>query len=351
MSKASEVISRLGNQRYVGPAASGDPELGLLRYLPGTWQNSERFANRGWNMIALPFSIQSSSDRGDRRDYRVLANQYNETLFLKEADKGVPNRGVIRDIDANLDQTLIALDYEQFIRQIRSADSPISGKAKENVAAAIHHEPGLWLQILNHHKLGANIARLGTIPHGNSLLALGTAEELGENPTITIPEVNPFPFLTATQVPLDQDPLAGYLEPYSAFVAPNNTFFPNNLDLRNLHGLLQAGTPVNIKSGIKYSVSTNIETGGIVNIPFIVDQADTVQMDSTFWIYELHEMDQNHQPVMVMQYLQVVMLDFFEKFDGSGKIRWPHVSLNTMVRTSTDASDGQEMMRRIMSAD
>ena len=349
MSKNSDVLSNLGTQRYIESATSGDPDLGLLRYLPGTWQNSERFADRGWNMIALPFSDPNSPDGGDPRDYCVLSNQYNETLLLKEADKGVPNRGVIRDVDTNLDQILIALDYEQFIRQIKSEDSPVSGKAKEAEAAPIHHEPGLWLQILNHHQPGANIARLGTIPHGNSLLALGTADELGENPSVTIPEVNPFPFLSATQVPLDQEPLAGYLQPYDAFVAPNNTFFPPNLDLRNLHGLLQASTPANIKSGIKYTVSTNIETGGIANIPFIVDQADAAQMDSTFWVYELDELGEDNQPVMVMQYMQVVMLDFFDKRDGSGKIRWPHVSLNTMVRTSTSASDGQKEMRRNMS--
>lgn len=346
--KAEDLMKNLGGDRYVGSASTDDPELGDLQYLPGAWQNSDRFLDRGWNMIALPFSVQGGTDGADPRDYRVLANQYNETLLLKEADKGVPNRGVIRDIDANLDQTLIALDYEQFIKQVDSQDSPVSGKAKEGKPVPIHHEPGLWLQMLNHHQPGANIARLGSIPHGNSLLALGTAELLGDNPVVTIPEVNPFPFLTATQVPLDQEPLDRYLEPYNDFVAPNNTFFPNNLDLRNLHGLLQASTPTNIKSGIRYTVDTQIETGGIVNIPFIVDQADTAEMRSTFWVYELDELDDYNKPVMVMQYMQVVMLDFFNKFDGSGKIRWPHVSLNTMVRTSSSAAEGQQMMRSIM---
>ena len=347
--KADELMKSLNGQRQVSSAQSGDPELGLLRYLPGTWQNSDRFTDRGWNMIALPFS-RSDVSGGDSNDYRVLANQYNETLLLKEADKGVPNRGVIRDVDANLDQTIIALDYEQFIRQTDSADNPVSGKAKEQEQVAIHHEPGLWLHILDHHQPGANIARLGTIPHGNSLLALGTAEEFGENSSVVIPEINPFPFLTATQVPLDQEPLDRYLEPYSAFVAPNNTFFPNGLDLRNLHGLLQASTPANIKSGIRYTVSTSISSGGLVNIPFIVDQADAVQMDSTFWVYELDETDAQGQPVMVMQYMQVVMLDFFQRFDGGGKIRWPHVSLNTLVRTSVSADEGQKMMMDSMSS-
>ncbi|OED43123.1 hypothetical protein AB833_04505 [Chromatiales bacterium (ex Bugula neritina AB1)] len=341
---AEELINNLNGQRQVGYAQTGDPELGLLRYLPGTWQNSDRFADRGWNMIALPFS-DTSVAIGDPRDYRVLANQYNETLLLKEADKGVPKRGVIRDIDANLEQTIIALDYEQIIRRSCSADKPKSGKAKEREQVAIHHEPGLWLHILDHHQSGVNIARLGTVSHGNSLLALGTAEEFGENPDIVIPETNLFPFSTATQVPLDQDPLDRYLEPCSGFVASDNTFFPDELELRNLHGLLQSSTPGNIKGGVKYSVSTAVSTGDIVNIPFIVDQAVAVQMDATFWIYELEETDVHNQAVMVMQYLQVVMLDFSDRFNGNGKIRWPHVSLNTLVRTSSSASERQEVMR------
>ncbi len=337
---------RIGNSRYFGVANSDVTDLGALQLLTGVWQNADRFAGRGWNMIALPFS-DGSEIGGDRRDYRVLANQYNETLVLKTADKGVPNRGVIRETDDNLDQTIVALDYEQLIKQFRSEDNPVSGKAKEGEVAAIHHEPGLWLQILNHHKSGADIARLGTIPHGNSVLALGTAENIdGKNPVV-IEDVNPFPFLTATgQVPLD-DPLENYLAPYQKFVAPANEFFPNNLDLRNLHGLLQAATPTNVKTGMKFSVSTEIETGGIVNTPFIVEQADAAVMRSTFWVMELEgESDNNGDPIVVMQYMQEVMLDFFDMFDNSGgRIRWPHISLNTMVRTAKDPADGEEAMR------
>ena len=343
------MIDQKGQGRYMQPATSLDDELGDLMFLPGTWQNSDRFQDRGWNMIALPFSDPIAGGT-DPRDYRVLANQYNETLFLKTADKGVPNRGVLKPSDTNLDQTLIALDYEQAIKQVKAADSPPSGLAGDP-QKPIHHEPGLWLHMLNHHKPGANIARLGTIPHGNSLLALGTAEPIdATNIENLIPEVNPFPVLTGiSQVPLD-DPLERYLQPYAEFVEPTNTFFPSGLDLRNLHGLLQASTPANILRGMKYSVSTGVETGGIVNTPFIVDRADATEMHSTFWIFELEELDQFGKPAMVMQYMQFIMLDFFDKFDGSGeKIRWPHISLNTMIRTSDDYSYGEEQIRSMMS--
>lgn len=342
--KAEQLTKNINDQRRSNSSKSGGQELGLLRYLTGTWQNSDKFADRGWSLIALPLS-NSHGEGEDQNNYRVLVSQYNETLLLKEADKGVPNRGVIRDIDANLDQTIVALEYEQFLRQVSSTDKPNSGNAKKQREVAIHHELGLWLHILDQHQPGANIAKLGTISHGNSLLALGTAEELGENTTIDIPDVNPFPILTATQVPLDQDSIDRYQELYSAFVAPQGTFFPNGLDL---HSLLEASTPTNIKGGVKYTVSTAVATGDIVKVPFIVDQADVVQLNSTFWIYELDEVTSDNQSVMVMQYMQVVMLEYFNKIDSSSSIRWPHVSLNTLVKASASESEGQEIMRSTM---
>ena len=206
-----EQLAQQHRARSIGDANADDDSLGKLKHLAGVWQNCTRFKDRGWNMIALPFSDPNAGG-SDPRDYRVLANQYNEKLELKTADKGVPNRGVLPEFDSNLDQTLIALDYEQTIRQVAAKDSPVSGKARENEAAAIHHEPGLWLEILNHDEGGFDIARLGTIPHGNSLLAMGRMDEI-EPANVAIPEVNPFPFLTSNgQVPLD-DPLERYLSP------------------------------------------------------------------------------------------------------------------------------------------
>ena len=84
-------------------------------------------------------------------------------------------------------------------------------------------------------------------------------------------------------------------------------------------------------------MTTAAKTGGILNTPFIENHADAAEMTSTFWVHELTENDDHGLPVMVMQYMQVVMLDFFPKFDGTGLIRWPHVSLNTMVRTAKQA--------------
>jgi hypothetical protein len=38
-----------------------------------------------------------------------------------------------------------------------------------------------------------------------------------------------------------------------------------------------------------------------------------------------------------LQYLQIVMLDFFPRRDGlPGRIGWPHVSINTLTKVSEE---------------
>jgi hypothetical protein len=61
-------------------------------------------------------------------------------------------------------------------------------------------------------------------------------------------------------------------------------------------------------------------------------------MKSIFWIQELADKDKYGEPKLRLQYLQVVMLDFFPRRDGlppgccPGLIRWPHVSINTLEK-------------------
>lgn len=143
-----------------------DPALGPLQLLPGVWRNEPSLPGRGWNMIALPFAPDHASQP---LNYRLLLNQYNEELEFTLVDKGVPNRG-IRTFGGNTtenDQLLVTLDYQQKIQQIAAADFPDSGKAGDP-GLPIHHEPGLWLHMINEISDGFNIARLASIPHGNS---------------------------------------------------------------------------------------------------------------------------------------------------------------------------------------
>lgn len=267
-------------------------------------------------MIALPFAEGPLN-------YRLLVNQYNETLDFTFIDSAVPNRGIVRNPDSEQsDQFVVTLDYQQKVTQIAADDFPRSGQAGDP-EADIHHEPGLFLHMTNEITNGIDIARLATIPHGNSALALGKSDVADGPPEI--PDINGLP------IGAPQDLEHPYLSPYKHF---HENLFENLFDPVNPNDLLKAANAgVDIARTTKLELDTKLETGGISNIPFIVKQADATEMVSTFWIQELSEQDENGQPKLRLQYSQIVMLDFFPRRDGvEGLIKWPHVSINTLVR-------------------
>ncbi|MCG6903893.1 MAG: hypothetical protein LJE68_14560, partial [Rhodobacter sp.] len=163
-------VSELARQgRTISVAETGDDDLGPLKLLPGVWKNTNALNGHGWNLIALPFA-------GGASHYRLLMNQYNEELHFSIVDKGVPNRGIARGASGatETDQRVVTLDYDQAITQIAAADNPVSGDAGGG-DLPIHREPGLWLHMTNFNTDGLDIARLGSVPHGDSVLALGKA--------------------------------------------------------------------------------------------------------------------------------------------------------------------------------
>lgn len=326
---SQEIYQRFREQtRQLDWAQSGDEDLGPLRLLPGTWKNTPPLAGRGWNMIALPFATSPPN----RTHFRLLVNQYNELLTFNLVDKAVPNRGIQRNgATVEKDQFLVTLDYEQMIKQIVADDFPQSGQAGDP-GAAIHHEPGLFLHMTNETTDDLDIARLATIPHGDSVLALGRSTETKGAPEI--PAVNGLP----VGVPQDLD--TDYLAPYRHF---HDNPFQGLFDPVHPHLLLEeANRNVSIERTTSLFVDSTLETGGIVNIPFVVRQANAASMKSTFWIQELAEKGEDGRPKLRLQYLQIVLLDFFRpRRDGlPGRIRWPHVSINTMEKVADDAKPG-----------
>lgn len=305
--------------RVIQTARRGDELLGPLALLPGIWKNEGGLEGRGWNMIALPFE----SAPGDILDYRLLLNQYNETLIFDLIDKGVPNRG-LNALGKQADQSLIALDYEQVTDQIATADFPHSNVLGPTSPPGntIHHEPGLWLNMLDQITDGFDIARLGTVPHGDAVLALGRSAEPTEGPPV-IPDVNGLP------LKVKQDLESRYLAPYKHF---HDNPFEGLFDPVHPAELLKAANQgVDILRTTTLDVDTDVDTGGITNIPFIVRHANASSMRSIFWIQELAETDARGKPKLRLQYLQIVMLDFDSRTTGlPGRIVWPHVSINTM---------------------
>ena len=326
------------------------PDLGPLEQLPGVWIGQ----GTGWNMIALPFHNAPSPPAGFK--FRVLMNQYDEELRFTFVDDDVPNRGLVRPGGGDPDQFVVTLDYQQKIAQVVAEDRPDSDGLAGLAGLPIHHEPGLWLYEKNRKskddqikgnevsEVDIHVARLASIPHGNSVLALGTSEVHDGMPTI--PPVSGLPSGRFEDVltpgyDFGSDP---YLEPYKHYI---DTPFMGNVTAPGFPGfspadmnqiLRFANQGVNVVRTTTLTVDTDRKSGGITNAPFSAREAEPVSMKSTFWIQELDEKDETGKPRLRLQYSQVVMLHFFHprEDDFPGRAVWPHISIATLEKMPAD---------------
>ncbi|MEP2028815.1 MAG: heme-binding protein [Paracoccaceae bacterium] len=379
MTNRKELIDgMIATGRSSAIAEFDDPVLGPLRLLPGVWKNTEPLKGFGFNLMALPFV-------GGSNGFKILMNQYDEDLTFSVADKGVPNRGLTRDpTTGSPDQTIVALDYFQKITQIDSGEFAESGLHQRFDGQRIHKEPGLWLHMVDHNTDDINIARLGTIPHGNSFLAVGRApnrkeneedednfgllenpndEQLEQLPNALIPDINGV-VVGGGENPdeIDLEPildpntgevLIDYFEPYRHFhenpykgkipIAGFGGFDPvHSTELLRLAlkevlipiGRIKRVFRLRVDSTLDHAAVNRFTHTGIINTPFVVRQADAAAMNSTFLIYEIED-SETGQNRYFLQYAQNVILDFIGRPDGHpGRARWPHVSINTMERVS-----------------
>jgi hypothetical protein len=308
-------------------------------------------------MIALPFQGAPPIPAGFK--FRVLMNQYSEELRLTFVDDGVPNRGLSRVGAPQPDQFVVTLDYQQKIAQIAAEDRPSSGGLAGGDGLAIHHEPGLWLYEKNRRskdddmrgdnaiEVELDVARLASIPHGNSVLAIGKSAVHKGMPTI--PPISglpagPFEDVNTPDYDFKTDP---YLEPYNHYI--NNPFMGTLAGVPGFPGfspadmneiLRFANRGVDIVRTTTLTVDSTRKSAGISNVPFSVREADPVSMKSTFWIQELAEKEHNGMPKMRLQYSQVVMLNFFRprQDEFPERVSWPHISIATLQKAPADYS-------------
>jgi len=306
--------------------------LGFLGELAGTWHGT------GFNLIARP-------DGTGGAPLFLELNQTHEVLRIDPVGSDIPNRGNgIADID------LFGLTYLQKI-----SDSVTGG--------ALHIEPGMWVTVPDTTlPTGVqNVFRLGTIPHGNALLAQGTAIKVKPTGgTFAIDPVNTAPFPQGGAMPAGGTP-SGFPEydltkPESA-TNPRTPFGdtpPVPLPAQ-IHGvpmqqivndptrLLQAAiTGQNILEMVVINIATAANPtgvkpvtnggGGVENIPFLVVNADAALMFATFWIEKI---DHPVRPFMQIQYVQSVLLNFPILKPGAAPVpfSWPHVSVATLRKT------------------
>jgi len=336
--------------------------LGLLQHLEGTWEG------HGFNLVARP-------DFEANTNVFLELNLTHETLKFDPIATSIPNRGFAQD-----DIELFGLTYLQKI-----SDAVTGG--------ALHIEPGIWVtqpattQPPESAPAGEQIvARMGSIPHGNVLLAQGTAATFSGPPTLSSGGSNPagsiFPSFNSSPFPVSPQiikaagtaetsaPAGGFTEYTLAnAVSATNTRTPQGnvppilppqitqelindpilllqqtVQLQLAEGHAFDGTVLNIATqspivffttpngppnGPTVSVSVADGGGGIENTPFLVANAESALVYATFWIERVTH--PRRRPFMQLQYAQMVLLNFpAALIPGKPNFSWPHVSVATL---------------------
>jgi hypothetical protein len=299
----------------------------------------------GFNLIARP-------DKDGDGPLFLELNQTEETLKIDPIASSIPNRGF-----AQQDIELFGLTYLQKI-----SDSITGG--------ALHIEPGIWVTqppttapAESPPPGGQIVARMGTIPHGNALLAQGSAIPVPAltNGTFDIKPVNTAPFGVGTPMPVggtqggfpaydlaNTTPAAtSFRTPFGNTPAvplpPSIDTVPMQIVINDPTRLLQHAIASHF---IEKMVVLNIATvssldvtsgpvpvldgaGGIENMPFLVTNADTALFFATFWIETIRRGSGNF---LQLQYVQTVILNF-PILGTTTNLSWPHVSVATLRKT------------------
>jgi hypothetical protein len=293
-------------QRIAPPNQQLLDQLGLLAEFDGTWVGT------GFNVIARPNRQQGGI-------FFLQLNSTIETLELSPVGGEIPNRGSQQG-----DIFLHGLHYLQRVSDFATH-------------APLHLEPGLWVHVpaTTAPPQAQTYVRMGTIPHGDSIMAQSTLAKAFDgrptfNPVDTLPfnivQGAPIPGINQPNPPLQGVPL-GYEDPYlNPRLPPGLPALPPGVTpatvVKNPVVLLEAATSgQDITRTVVIEVSS-AGAGGVVNIPFVVKNADAIQVDAIFWIETVVAAGQRFQQ---LQYVQRVILDF----DG---IHWPHISIATLVK-------------------
>jgi hypothetical protein len=322
---SKETMPQPVNTRPGHPLAVLPKKLGLLADLQGTWVGT------GFNVISLP-DFGSAPPSTGPGTFRLLLNSTIETLQFTAVGGSVPNRGVVTAIGASTGQPDIALNGLSYLQRVSDLTTN----------EALHIEPGFWLSIppttVFPPQPAATIARLSTIPHGDSLTAPGGGFGIAGGPEIAAANTLPSKDGVALGSP--------YIVPFQNPPLPQNFKLPY-VQNPNL-ALQEAILGQNITNTVVLIVSTrstNLKTpapaiaqdpnpggtvidipapsGGISNIPFVVQNANATQLDAIFWIETVLQPDGS--TFMQLQYTQTVILNFLG-------IDWPHVSVATLVK-------------------
>lgn len=295
--------------RAAAPSATTQAQLGPLAELLGNW------VGKGFNQVSLPGNPDPSLI------FRLTLNATTETLTFDTAGGLIPDRG----LGVNNDIFYLGLRYLQEVTDATTNE-------------LIHLEPGLWLNLpaTTSPSTSPTVARLGTIPHGDALLAQGNFFTVDGGPQIGTADTTPFT-LDPTTGARQNVTSAQYLAPFTSTSLPPG--IPTGAIANPNILLTEAIQGQNIVNTVVLSVAANPiggingtpiappnapnNVGAITNIPFVNANPNPNSFSAIFWIETVQNPDGSQR--LQLQYTQTVIFDF----DG---LKWPHVSVATLVK-------------------
>lgn len=280
--------------RVGGTLQQQSDDLGPLAQLVGTW-----IGNKGVNVVAVP-------KQGG--DFTLIGQTYTETITFTPVHGLVPNR---RNNGATA--FIGALKYDLTIKDT----SP--GSHMET----LHAENGMWLfqHPYQTDKEYFPIIRQSCIPHGNMVTAPGKSSVINGAPDFNSEDIKKFAHANPDSLPKGAPPI-GYDSGYGSIIPGTDGVSSSDAS----KALAQAIKGQNIVKTTLLEVDTNNQ-GGVLNINYIKDNADTPWFGSKFWIEEIEE---NGRTTLQLQYIQKIKIKFLERQDGNGLVAWPHVDVNTL---------------------
>lgn len=303
------------------PNEPAPPELslGFLQSLPGTW------VGPGFNIIEIPNMNQAKPGPPPPDKFKIILNNTSETLTFSAIDGGIINRG-----NAQGDIEYLGLHY---LQQVIDVNLP-AGKN------GIHLETGLFLNLPGgtDPAVEPSIARLGSIPHGDSLLAQGRAFKVEGGPRFEVADPTPFTVVNGKRV---NDTSEAYLSllhnaeppagiPKEVIMNPN-ILLENAIKGQNIVETIVILLDANPIDGVS-NPGAAANTGGITNIPFVQVNANATTLSAIFWIEKVQNADGS--TFLQLQYTQTVILDFPvfgpPPANQVTPIMWPHISVATL---------------------
>jgi len=307
-SKSSVDDGGIAKTRAMAPVE----DLGPLEGLVGQW------AGTGFNIVQLPNRNIMHPDAPLNEKFTVVLNATSETLQFDRIGGEVLNRGNVQD-----DITFFGLHY---LQQVSDVNLPVGKQG-------IHLETGLFLNIPKTGSdpiSGPTVARLGSIPHGDSLLAQGSFRtDEGPFHADFLPVEDTTPLLVQADGSTIPDPNQDYVN-----LVKNATLPPGIPPGSALNPNLVLAAALGNQTIVRMTtifLSTK-DAGGIVNIPFVNNNAKALDFSAIFWLEEIEDPNGNF---MQLQYTQKLFLEF-EVFNKKGEfpeklnVKWPHVSVGTL---------------------